>query len=84
MKQLAFSVFDSKARVFCKPFFVPTMEVALRAFQGAANDPSHEMGRHAEDFTLFQIGEFDDENGVLTPSAQHMNCGLAAHFKNKE
>lgn len=81
MIQLVYSVFDSKARVFCKPFFVPTAEVAVRAFKGAANDGTHEMGRHGEDFTLFQVGEFDDERGVLTPLAQNINLGLAANFK---
>lgn len=81
MKHLVFAVYDSKARVFCKPFQVPNLEVAIRAMKGAASDPTHEMGRHSEDFTLFEIGEFDDETGVIRCRAEHINHGLAANFK---
>ena len=60
--------------------------MAQRAFNDCVNDAEHNFGRHPEDYTLFKIGEFDDQtaeinwetpqslgNGieyVLTPVAQ--------------
>jgi len=65
MKLLVFSVFDSKAEAFLRPYFAETRGLAMRAFRDAVNDPSHEMCKHAEDYTLFLIGEFDQGLGQL-------------------
>lgn len=81
MIQKMFAVYDSKARTFCRPFFVAHEAVALRAFEGGANDPAQEMCQHPGDFTLFHLGEFDDDTGVVKPLAEHVNLGLAAQFK---
>lgn len=81
MKQLMFAVYDSKAKVYCRPFFVAVEAVALRAFEGGANDESLEMGRHPEDFSLHQLGEFDDDTGVVKALEPHVNHGLASQFR---
>jgi len=78
--QQAFAVFDSKAKVFFVPFFCPSVAVATRAFGTAANDPQTQISKYPEDFTLFQIGEFNDEDGSLRPFPQHINLGLAAQY----
>lgn len=62
---LAFAVYDSKAECFLRPYFAETKGLAVRAFSDAANDPQHEMCRHAEDYTLFYIGSFDQMAGEL-------------------
>lgn len=81
MKQLMYAVYDSKAKAFCRPFFAAVEAVALRAFEGGANDPENEIGRHPNDFSLFQVGEFDDDTGVVRPLEQHINFGLASQFR---
>lgn len=46
---------------FNAPFIMPNDEVAKRAFkQRIEKDPN------AEDLELYKVGEFDDENGVIT------------------
>ncbi len=67
MRLIAFSVFDSKAEAFLRPFFTETVGLATRAISDAANDTTSEMHRHAEDYTLFQVGHFDQDKGVLEP-----------------
>jgi len=81
MKLQIFSVYDSKAAVYCAPFFCPTMAVAQRAFARTAADPETQMYAFPQDFTLFHLGEFDDEKGTFLMWAQQVNLGLAAQFQ---
>lgn len=84
MKLIAFSVHDSKAKAFVQPFFTPTQATGLRSFRAAVNDPSTMFSRHAGDYTLFEIGEFYIETGILKPHNVHINHGLAVTFKGEE
>lgn len=81
MNLLVFSVFDSKAKVYAQPFTAVTLGVALRSFTRGVNDSQSQLYHSPEDFTLFQVGVFDDASGVLTPLAEHVNCGLASRYK---
>lgn len=41
---------------------------AIRNLQDAINDPRNEtIYKHPDDFTLYQVGDFDDVTGVITP-----------------
>ena len=80
MKILAFSVYDSKAQAFITPFFSQTRGTAVRSFEQACNDPNHDFGRFAEDYTLMCVGEFDQENGIFVAYEAPENMGLAASF----
>jgi hypothetical protein len=65
-----FSVFDSKAAFFGRPFFDQKEGTAIRNFSDAVNDssnPNNMWFKHPEDFSLFLVGEFDDETGELIP-----------------
>lgn len=72
-----FSVYDSKALAFISPIFAPTIGVALRMFEAAANDQNHEFHKHAGDYTLFLLGEWDEDNGQFTNDNAHTNLGTA-------
>lgn len=60
----AFSIFDSAALIYSPPFFQATKGLALRMFSDTAKDTSTNIGRHPTDFTLFHVGEFDDQSGA--------------------
>lgn len=62
-----YSVRDAKVEAFLQPFFSPTMGAAIRSLSEAVNDPKHEFSRHAADYSLYALGEFDDSTGYLTP-----------------
>lgn len=64
-----YSILDTKAGAFAPPFFVANDQVAIRSVLAARNDPNGLMGRFPDDFKLFCLGDFDDEVGVLSPSA---------------
>lgn len=63
----AYTIYDVKARSYSPPFFANAHGQAVRDLSDAANDPSSNLGRHPGDFTLFCIGRFDTERGLLIP-----------------
>jgi hypothetical protein len=67
MKQKVFSVYDSKAEMFNQPMFFKATPEALRAFGDEANRTESAIHKHPDDYTLFEIGEFNVETGLLTP-----------------
>ena len=81
--KFVYSVFDSKADAYLQPFFAPTRGVAVRMFETAAQDVAHDFHRHAGDFTLFEIGEFDEVKGTLVPYEVKYNCGAAIQYLAK-
>lgn len=65
MRYRAYSIFDKKAEAFMPPFFFTADGQATRAFSDMANDKSHMVGRHPEDFELYVCAGFDDGTGVF-------------------
>lgn len=79
MKLFAFSVYDVKADIYNVPFFAPTVGVALRNFGDLAKDPQSFISRHPQDYKLVEVGEYDDQVGLLTPMT-HIGLGFAADY----
>lgn len=54
---------------FNRPFFAPSLGAALRAFTDEVNrqEPNNEMNRHPNDFSLYHLGHYNDEDGTLHP-----------------
>lgn len=73
MKMKMFSVFDAKAAFFGNPWYDQSEASAIRNFSDAVNDgsnPNNQWFKHPEDFSLFYLGEFDNEIGkfrLITP-----------------
>jgi hypothetical protein len=61
----AYSVYDSKAKSYITPFFLPTHEMAIRTFSQMTCDPNHTFGAFPRDFTLVEVGRFDTSTGVF-------------------
>jgi len=66
MKQLMFVIYDSKANAYMQPWFLTTEPMAVRAFSDLINDPQSNAGKHPEDYTLFSIGNFNDNTAEVT------------------
>ncbi len=80
MIMLAFAIHDSKAEIFTKPFFEITKGSAVRSFSDAVNTEDTDFHRHAEDYTLFQVGAFDDSMGVFERFEAPVSLGNALTF----
>lgn len=61
-----FTVHDSKASAYLPPFYMRNSGEAIRAFETTAKDPSTQFNKYPKDFTLFEIGSWDEENGQIT------------------
>lgn len=72
-----YSVFDSKAECFTQPFFAHTRGVAVRMFKAACVDPNHDFHKFADDYTLFELGEFDDQAATFDVHEAPVSLGLA-------
>lgn len=62
-----FSVHDSAADSFGNLITQPTRAMALRVFTEIANDPASDLYKHAPDMTLFELGTYNVQTGVVTP-----------------
>lgn len=72
-----FSVFDSAAQAYLPPFYSKTTGLALRSFETAANNAEHDFHNHAGDYTLFELGSFDESTAYFTPLKAPLNLGTA-------
>lgn len=79
MNEQIFTVYDSAARRYLQPFFAETVEVALRMFRQMVAKEGHQFNKFPEDYTLFHIGEYFAETGVIAPMTPH-SLGVAITF----
>lgn len=80
MITMLFSVYDSAAERFLEPFCAPTVEFAIRSFKEAVTRDGHQFNKFPEDYTLFKVGEYDQESGSLKPVATPQSLGVAITF----
>lgn len=81
MIQQVVACYDKKARAFMHPFYASHVDVALRSFKEAANTPTHQVCVHPEDFALYHLGTFNDENAQFTLAAQPVHLAEAIQLK---
>lgn len=70
MDKLAFAVYDEKTKCHLQPFFLNTLAEAIRAITDVVNQKGHNFNLHPQDYTLFQIGIFNQETGIFTSEYQ--------------
>jgi hypothetical protein len=83
MIYLVFSVHDSKADAFLPPFILPKEAMALRAFSDCVNSEDHQFGKNPEDYTLFELGSFNDETGQYLLHRSIISKGNGLEFRLK-
>lgn len=69
MQLTMFAVFDRQVGAYLQPFFMRAQGEALRAFTASVNDPSTGFFKNPEDYSLCELGSFDDNTGVMTAHA---------------
>ena len=76
-----YTIYDSKAELYLQPFYCQAKGQAIRMFEDTCNDPEHQFYKHAEDFTLFQLGVYDDQNAEMQMLKTPCPIGKAIEFK---
>lgn len=62
----AYCIYDTKAKGYLNPWFMPNDDMALRAFTDHSNDLNTPIGQHPEDYILYRIGTYDNDTAELT------------------
>ncbi len=83
MKQLIFAVYDSKSEMFNQPMFLKAKGEAIRAFSDEANRPDSAIYKHPGDYTLFCIGDYNVDTGLLVPLPTPTSLGLAIEYQER-
>jgi len=65
MKLIMCSIFDSAVNNYSPPFCVRSLGLALRDFRAEASNKQSRIAASPADYTLFVVGEFDDERGSM-------------------
>lgn len=60
-----YSVLDKAIGAFLPPFVCRSRGEALRSFMDACSDGKHQFTAHPDDFVLYQLGRWDDNNGLF-------------------
>jgi len=62
-----YAIYDEKSKVYNKPFAMINEAVAIRAVKDLTLDTNTEVGRHPMDFSLWELGTYDDETANFVP-----------------
>lgn len=71
-------IYDSKARAFLSPVFVSHIDIFMRSVRNAANTPDHQIGRNPEDYHLFHLGSWADDQAIFKLLGAPNSLGVAA------
>lgn len=80
MIQFLYSIYDEKVEAYTNPWYAPTNPAAIRTFTDLANDSNTQIGRHTLDYTLYQLGKWDDSNGTIEMFDHPVNLGKASEY----
>lgn len=61
-----YSVYDKPVGAYMPMFPARARGEAIRMVEDAARDPNGQFAKHLTDYTLYEIGQFDDGTGVFT------------------
>lgn len=81
MKLKMYSIYDSKAQAYYKPMYSHQNGEALRLFIDALEDDKSQFYKHPGDFTIFEIGTWDDVEGHIELLAAKNNLGNGLELK---
>lgn len=82
MKLKMMAIHDVKSQLFSQPLFFRAYGEAERAFRDVVNDGKSDYSRHPEDYTLFELAEYDDATGSVAPLPAPRSLGAAITFKD--
>ena len=80
MKYLVFAVYDRKAEAYGMPIFFAAKGQAVRAFDDQCNQAGSMMNLHPQDYTLYQIGEYTDSDGLMVPLTSPVGFGTGVDY----
>jgi hypothetical protein len=75
-----FCVYDCKVEAYGTPFFFKNKGEALRGFSEISNDIKTQIGKYPADFTLFEMGDYDEHTGTFSIYPAKVSVATAIEF----
>ncbi|AXL14618.1 nonstructural protein [Microviridae sp.] len=82
MKTEIYTIFDTKAQIYNKPFHQINEAVALRTATDLANDSNSEIAKSPQDYILFYLGNYDDQSAQFELCEPKSICKFHELVKN--
>ena len=60
-----YAIRDTASEGFARPFFFQSEAMAVRSFCAAMTGGDEAMASNPDDFTLYRIGSYNDESGII-------------------
>lgn len=79
-----FCVYDSAVENYGVPFFDVTLKSVMRSFMDIIGDKSSAIGKSPQDFTLFELGEYDSNTAKFNLHPSPISRGCAIEFVDSE
>ena len=76
-----FTIFDSKAASYLPPMYMQSTGAMIRTFEDECNNEKSHFNKHPADFTLFEIGSFDDQTCEIVSLDVKIPLGTALEMK---
>lgn len=83
MKKIC-AVRDRAVDSFDQPFFVLTAMQAIRIFSDEVNRRESQMNAHPEDYDLYVLGTYNDQDGSVVGETPHMLTSGKEVFKGSD
>jgi len=78
------TVYDSKAESFMTPMFFKHRGDALRSFGEAVTDKSTTIGKYPADFTLFDLGTYDELTAKFVLNSTPISIAQGVEFISQD
>lgn len=75
-----FCIYDSKVSTWSSPLPFKHSGDALRWFIERVNSKDNNIGKYPSDFTLFEIGCFNESTGILEQLKAPLSLGIGIEF----
>lgn len=75
-----FSIYDSAISTWLPPMYARNKGEMLRNFSDAVQDPKSNLAKHPTDYSLFELGTFDDDKCIFVLLKAPVRLCLAADF----
>lgn len=84
MKSKVCSIYDSGVMAYSPLLHFRAKGEATRWWTQQVNDATSPFNKTPGDYTLFEVGEFDDQSGIMVNHKVHESLGLATEYLRKE
>jgi hypothetical protein len=79
-----FTIFDSKVGAYLNPFFMRSKGEAIRALTISVNNSDHDFAKFPEDYTLFELGDYEEETAKFNLYPTPTSIGKAIEFVKEQ